>query len=202
MLTILLHVLSKITRYLYTWRLFIQNESIINIKTRGWHNKPVWVTNWTKIHISYLSFIFSIWLLNRQCLLAGTTPVWDEEVDTVSGMARCESREEKKQVDSDTERVSWWCVPRLLFRHSYTLLAGTEILKALMEDSLHGISCFLQSYLAPSWKYSCLKICKIPCLCLILSCRLQLQLMVKPAVLLFRLTLWDEGKNCEMLSFM
>jgi hypothetical protein len=32
--------------------------------------------------------------------------VWNKEVGTVSGMAWCESPEEKKQVDSDTERVS------------------------------------------------------------------------------------------------
>jgi hypothetical protein len=32
--------------------------------------------------------------------------VWDEEVDTVSGMAWRESQEERKQMDSDTERVS------------------------------------------------------------------------------------------------
>jgi len=157
---------------------------------------------WNKIHISLPSFILSIWLLNRQCLLAGTAPVWYEEVDTVSGMAWSESSKEKIQVDCDTARVSWWCVPRLLFRHGYTLLAGTEILKTLMEDSLHGISCFPQSYLAPFCKYSCLKICKIPCLFPILSCRLQLQLMMKPAALLFRLTPWDEGKNCEMLWYM
>ena len=58
------------------------------------------------------------------------------------------------------------------------------------------------SVIFSTFLYSCLKICKIPCLFPILSCRLQLQLIVKPAALLFRLSPWDEGKNCEMLWFM
>jgi hypothetical protein len=39
-----------------------------------------------------------------------------------------------------------------------------------------------------------LTILQIPCIFPILSCRLQLQLMVQVAALLFKLTPWDEGK--------
>jgi len=36
-----LHVPSKITRYLYTLMVFFQNESIINVKTGGRHERTV-----------------------------------------------------------------------------------------------------------------------------------------------------------------
>jgi hypothetical protein len=79
---LLLHVPSKITRYLYILRIFFQNECIINVETK------------------------IVCLLNRQCLLAGTSPVRNKEVDTLSGMAWHESYKGKEQVGSDTGGVS------------------------------------------------------------------------------------------------
>ena len=41
---LVLHVPSKITRYLYTLTVFFQNESVINVRTRGCHKRTVSVT--------------------------------------------------------------------------------------------------------------------------------------------------------------
>jgi hypothetical protein len=59
----------------------------------------------------------------------GTTPVRDEEVDTLSGVEWRGSQEVWRQMDGDAGRVQRRRIPRLLLRHGHPILPGTDIPK-------------------------------------------------------------------------